>query len=135
MKCHDKGMTLNKALDDAVLAVRRDMAATGLTAQLGFDTPEWDDLGYLRVEYKAQYSSYGLRADEEHEPVAALVLIADLAQEVITEQDWKAWPTCPAHSLGLHPEQAGGAALWRCNGGGGHPAAPIGELARSAPSM
>ncbi|MEU8107579.1 hypothetical protein AB0C18_28070 [Nonomuraea muscovyensis] len=121
-------MTTNKVLDNTVLAVQRDMAATGVAGRLGFDTPEWDDLGYLRVEYKGQYSSYGLRADEEHEPVAALVLIADLAQEVIAEQDGKIWPTCPAHSLGLHPKQAGEAALWTCKGGGGHAVAAIGEL-------
>ena len=123
-------MTANKVLDDAVLAVQRDMDATGIAGRLGFDTPAWDDHGYLRVEYKGQYSSHGLHAGEEHEPVAALALIADLAQAVIAEQDWKAWPTCPAHSLGLHPEQASGAALWRCEGGGGHTVAAIGELQR-----
>ncbi|MEU4516093.1 hypothetical protein AB0G05_41925 [Nonomuraea wenchangensis] len=123
-------MTTDKALDDAVLAVRRDMDATGITGRLGFDAPEWDDHGYLRVEYKGQYSSEGLRAGEGHEPVAALVLIADLAQAVIVEQEWKAWPTCSEHSLGLNPEQAGGVALWSCNGGGGHVVAAIGELGR-----
>ena len=123
-------MTANKVLDDAVLAVQRDMDATGIAGRLGFDSPAWDDHGYLRVEYKGQYSSHGLHAGEEHEPVATLVLIADLAQAVIAEQDWKAWPTCPAHSLGLHPEQASGAALWRCKGGGGHTVAAIGELQR-----
>ncbi|MBE1586776.1 hypothetical protein ACFPOI_51420 [Nonomuraea angiospora] len=96
-------MTTNKVLDDAVLAVQRDMDATGIAGRLGFDTPEWDDHGYLRVEYKGRYSSHGLHADEEHEPSVTLALIADLAQAVIAEQDWKAWPTCPAHSLGLYP--------------------------------
>ncbi|MEV4288115.1 hypothetical protein AB0K40_21590 [Nonomuraea bangladeshensis] len=119
-----------KVLDDAVLAVQRDIDATGVGGRLGFDVPEWDDHGYLRVEYKGQYSSQGLLAGEEHEPVAALVLIADLAQAVIAEQEWRAWPTCPEHSLGLYPQRAGGAALWKCNGGGGHPVAAIGELKR-----
>ncbi|MEU4540050.1 hypothetical protein AB0G15_34935 [Streptosporangium sp. NPDC023825] len=121
-------MTANKVPDNAVLAVQHDMDATGVAGRLGFDTPEWDDLGYLRVEYKGQYSSLGLRDDEEHEPVVTLVLIADLAQEVIAEQDGKIWPTCPAHFFGLHPKQAGGAALWICKGGGGHAVAAIGEL-------
>ncbi|MEV4553418.1 hypothetical protein [Nonomuraea wenchangensis] len=121
-------MTTDKVLDDAVLAVQADMDVTGLAGRLGFDSPEWDEHGYLRVEYKGQYSSQGLRADEEHEPVATLVLIADLAQEVIAEQEGRAWPTCPAHSFGLHPAQVGGAALWTCRGGGGHAVAPIGEL-------
>ncbi|MFI7133883.1 hypothetical protein ACIBQ1_49970 [Nonomuraea sp. NPDC050153] len=120
-------MTINKVLDNAVLAVQHDMHATGVPGRLGFGTPEWDDHGYLRVEYKGQYSSLGLRADEEHDPVAALVLIADLAQAVITEQDWQAWPACPTHSLGLHPKQANGAALWTCKGAGGHTVAAIGE--------
>ncbi|MEV5560063.1 hypothetical protein AB0L44_41020 [Nonomuraea wenchangensis] len=121
-------MTTDKVLDDAVLAVQADMDVTGLAGRLGFDSPEWDEHGYLRVEYKGQYSSQGLRADEEHEPVATLVLIADLAQAVIAEQEGKAWPTCPAHSFGLHPAQVGGAALWTCRGGGGHAVAAIGEL-------
>ncbi len=121
-------MTTDKVLDDAVLAVQADMDVTGLAGRLGFDSPEWDEHGYLRVEYKGQYSSQGLRADEEHEPVAALVLIADLAQAVIAEQEGKVWPTCPAHSFGLHPAQVGGAALWTCRGGGGHAVAAIGEL-------
>ncbi|WP_188197867.1 hypothetical protein [Nonomuraea sp. SYSU D8015] len=121
-------MTANKVLDNAVLAVQHDMDATGVAGRLGFDTPEWDDLGYLRVEYKGQYSSIGLRDDEDHEPVVTIVLIADLAQEVIAEQDGKIWPTCPAHSLGLHPKHTGGAALWTCKGGGGHAVAAIGEL-------
>ncbi|MFI6920986.1 hypothetical protein ACIBIZ_13610 [Nonomuraea spiralis] len=122
-------MTTNKVLDGAVLAVRRDMEATGVPGRLGFDSPEWDDLGYLRVEYKGQYSSYGLRADEAHEPVAILVLIADLAQEVIAEQEGRIWPTCPAHSFGLHPERVRGAALWTCKAAGGHTVAAIGTLA------
>jgi hypothetical protein len=121
-------MTANEVLGNAVLAVQHDMDATGVAGRLGFDTPEWDDLGYLRVEYKGQYSSIGLRDDEEHEPVVTLVLIADLAQEVMAEQDWKIWPTCSVHSLGLHPKQADGAALWTCEGAGGHVVAAIGEL-------
>ncbi|YCK37208.1 hypothetical protein ACNF49_25085 [Actinomadura sp. ATCC 39365] len=121
-------MTANKVLDNAVLAVQHDMDATDVAGRLGFDTPEWDDLGYLRVEYKGRYSSIGVRDDEEHEPVATLVLIADLAQAVIAEQDGKIWPTCPAHSLGLHPKQADRAALWTCKGEGGHALAAIGEL-------
>ncbi|WP_043634671.1 hypothetical protein [Nonomuraea candida] len=121
-------MTAHKVLDNAVLAVQHDMDATGVAGRLGFDTPEWNDLGYLRVEYKGQYSSLGLRDDEDHEPVVTLVLIADLAQEVIAEQDGKIWPTCPAHSLGLHPKHTRGAALWTCKGGGGHAVAAIGEL-------
>jgi hypothetical protein len=121
-------MTTNEVLDEAVLAVQRDMEATGVVGRLGFDTPEWDDHGYLRVEYKGQYSNQGLSSDEEYEPVATLVLIADLAQEVIVEQDWNAWPTCAPHSLGLHPKQADGVALWTCEGGGGHAVGAIGEL-------
>ncbi|MGW2158863.1 hypothetical protein [Nonomuraea sp. NPDC001699] len=122
-------MTTNKVLDGAVLAVRRDMEATGVPGRLGFDSPEWDDLGHLRVEYKGQYSSDGLREDEAYEPVATLVLIADLAQGVIAEQEGEIWPTCPAHSFGLHPERAGGAALWTCKAAGGHTVAAIGALA------
>ncbi|MER6006318.1 hypothetical protein ABT120_47775 [Nonomuraea angiospora] len=125
-------MTTNKVLDSAVLAVQCDMEATGVAGRLGFDTPEWDDLGYLRVEYKGRYSSLGLRENEAHEPVATLVLIADLAQAVIAEQEGKIWPTCPAHALGLHPKQAGGAALWTCKGGGGHAVAAIGKLENGA---
>ncbi|SDR03764.1 hypothetical protein [Thermostaphylospora chromogena] len=122
-------MTADKVLGDAIRAVQRDMEATGLPGRLGFAVPDWDDLGYLRVEYQGQYSGSGLRGEEKHEPVTALVLIADLAQEVIAEQEWRTWPTCPEHSLGLHPKRVDQAALWMCEGAGGHPVAAIGELA------
>ena len=41
---------------------------------------------------------------------------------------WGAWPTCPAHRLGVHVRVRDGAAVWWCRTGGGHVVARVGEL-------
>jgi hypothetical protein len=62
-----------------------------------------------------------------------LAWLADEVQEATMERDQVhcfVWPTCPVHQLGGHAVVDDGTAVWRCNGGGGHVLARIGELAR-----
>ena len=78
---------------------------------------------------------YSTSHDDATDPFMAdaelLAWLADQVQEAIMESDQAhrfAWPICPAHQLGGHPVVDHGAAVWRCNGGGGHVLARIGEL-------
>jgi hypothetical protein len=60
-----------------------------------------------------------------------LAWLADEVQEATMERDQVhcfVWPTCPVHQLGGHAVVEQGTAVWRCNGGGGHVLARIGEL-------
>jgi hypothetical protein len=60
-----------------------------------------------------------------------LAWLADEVQEATMERDQVhcfVWPTCPVHQLGGHAVVDHGTAVWRCNGGGGHVLARIGEL-------
>jgi hypothetical protein len=60
-----------------------------------------------------------------------LAWLADEVQEATMERDQVhcfVWPTCPVHQLGGHTAVDEGTAVWRCNGGGGHVLARVGEL-------
>lgn len=62
--------------------------------------------------------------------------LADAVQEVTMERDQvdcRVWPVCTDHRLGSHALVRDGAAVWWCNGAGGHVLAPIGEL-RAGPA-
>jgi hypothetical protein len=61
------------------------------------------------------------------DPVDMTVTVADDVQEIVMEEWWAAWPVCPVHDRGLHPERAGDMAVWRCRVGE-HVVAPIGSL-------
>jgi hypothetical protein len=60
-----------------------------------------------------------------------LVWLAGEVQEALMERpqvDRLVWPMCPEHCLGCRAVVVEGTAIWRCNGGGGHVLARIGEL-------
>jgi hypothetical protein len=70
------------------------------------------------------------------DPVA---VVADSAQETITERLGVVWPLCPIHGFGLHvgglldiyeddDEPSSGPGAWWCTGDGGHLVAEVGLL-------
>ncbi|MCD0481742.1 hypothetical protein LO771_04775 [Streptacidiphilus sp. ASG 303] len=86
--------------------------------------------------------------DEPDDTSVVLQLVADAAQETVTELRWTVWPVCPYHHIGMHPRPAGttsgwyrdrlggGPVVWWCRGHRGddcHDLAPVGELAAALP--
>ncbi len=86
---------------------------------------------------------------EPDDPTTVLTVVADAAQETITELLWQAWPICWEHKIGMHPRPAGTAGdwyqgetdtasppVWWCRGsrdGDCHDVSPVGELAATLP--
>ncbi|MFI0232608.1 hypothetical protein [Streptomyces sp. NPDC017086] len=86
---------------------------------------------------------------EPYEATTALAVVAEAAQETVTELLRQVWPVCREHRLGTHPRPAGtaedwyrgatdtaGAPVWWCRGGRDgacHDVAPVGELAAALP--
>ncbi|MFF2998760.1 hypothetical protein ACFVTC_30040 [Streptomyces sp. NPDC057950] len=78
------------------------------------------------------------RGDHRHpgsagDPAVALAVVADAAQETVTERMWRAWPLCAEHGLGMHPRDADGQLSWWCAGersrrGPAHVRAAVGAL-------
>jgi hypothetical protein len=56
-----------------------------------------------------------------------LELVADELQGAVMESMFAAWPVCPQHDLGAHPNVIDGRAVWRCEGGTGHVVVEIGR--------
>ena len=85
---------------------------------------------------------------EPDDEATVLALVADAAQETLTELRWQVWPLCREHKLGVHARPPGtgadwypgrphaaGPPVWWCRGGGddGHDVCPVGELASTLP--
>jgi len=56
------------------------------------------------------------------------VLAADDMQDNIVDDLSKAWPSCPTHRFGLHPQVRDETPIWWCHYGDGHAVAKIGSL-------
>ncbi|MFC0842609.1 hypothetical protein ACFH04_02515 [Streptomyces noboritoensis] len=74
-----------------------------------------------------------LYQDPADGPASALAIVADAAQETVTECLWQAWPLCAEHGLGMHPQDADGQLSWWCAGerlrrGSAHIRAAVGAL-------
>ncbi|MEU9241467.1 hypothetical protein [Streptomyces sp. NPDC048385] len=86
---------------------------------------------------------------EPDDEATVLTVVADAAQETVTELLWQVWPVCWEHKLGMHSRPAGtdadwypgatdaaGPPVWWCRGGRDgacHDVAPVGELAATLP--
>lgn len=57
-----------------------------------------------------------LFAQSEDDDALALAVVADAAQETVTECLWQAWPLCSEHDLGMHPRNVDGQLSWWCAG-------------------
>ncbi|MFI9585292.1 hypothetical protein ACIHCQ_26335 [Streptomyces sp. NPDC052236] len=74
-----------------------------------------------------------LYPDSADDPASALAIVADAAQETVTECLWQVWPLCAEHGLGMHPRDADGQLSWWCAGerlrrGPAHIRAAVGAL-------
>ncbi|MFJ1974452.1 hypothetical protein ACIO93_38155 [Streptomyces sp. NPDC087903] len=81
---------------------------------------------------------------EPDDAKTVLTVVADAAQETVTELLWQVWPVCREHRIGMHPRPPGttedwyqdrtdatGSPVWWCRGGRDgecHDVADVGEL-------
>lgn len=144
----------------ALAAVNRDLAATlpdepplvlmRCPASSGDD---WPDQIYValpdgRWQGNAVHPEGPEMHDEPDDTSVVLQLVADAAQETVTELLWTVWPVCPYHRIGVHPrpprttadwyqDRLGGEpVVWWCRGHHGddcHDLSPVGELAAALP--
>jgi hypothetical protein len=96
------------------------LATLGETIEISTLSDEWG----VRVSVDGQVVS-GLPLHSIGE-VELVVEVADAAQEEIMD-DRRAWPECPHHDAGLHPELREGKAIWNCRAGD-HQVGHIGHL-------
>jgi hypothetical protein len=121
------------ALTDALDRVNADMRATGLPGTAHLVIPEWSERNaWVETWDGHRGSSSGLSPGSGRDPVTALAEVADEAQDAVMEAIWAAWPVCPAHGIGVHPEVHDGTAVWWCKGAGGHSVTAIGAWGRHA---
>jgi hypothetical protein len=113
-------------LEKALEVVKQDMRACGLPATAHLCV--WAGQNAF-VEVWGHHNSAGPGCQPScgSDPVAALVAVAGDAQDAVMHAIVGAWPTCPAHGRGAHAREVDAMAVWWCEGGGGHIAAPIGQ--------
>ena len=120
-----------EALERALEVVEADVRATGLSGPLGLILNDWDDpVQYAHAVFRGggSGSTAGIHPTAGSDPAQALVAVADDLQNSIMHILWgTVWPVCPAHNLGAHACDHEGAAVWWCNGSGGHVIAAIGK--------
>jgi hypothetical protein len=113
--------TLERALE----VVKQDMRACGLPAIAHLHV--WaGQSAFVEVWGHHHSTGPGCQPASGSDPVAALVAVANDAQDAVMHAIVGTWPTCPAHGRGTHAREVDGMAVWWCEGGG-HPAAPIGQ--------
>lgn len=128
------------AWDRALALLNRDLAATlpGVEPLRLFALPADDpnEPEYVFVALSnGEWHGSQLDPDSRATPAAALAAVADAAQETVMELLWQAWPLCPEHGLGMHPEtDAEDQVSWWCAGarsrsGSAHVHRAVGELA------
>jgi hypothetical protein len=115
------------ALEEALETVKADLRACGLPDALRLYT--WEGSRNAAVDaWAANSNSWGIFPEAGKDPVTALATVADEAQDAVMHSIWGAWPTCPAHRLGVHARAHDGAAVWWCPVDGGHVGARVGQL-------
>jgi hypothetical protein len=119
--------TLQEALD----RVSADMRATGLPGTARLVVPEWSGRNAFVQTWEGEYGTGGgIFPEAGSNLVAALVAVADDAQDAVMHTIWGTWPVCPEHRFGVHAAERDGAAVWWCEGSSGHVAAEIGSWGR-----
>lgn len=118
--------------------LNRDLAAT-LTDQEPLQLlalPPYDAIEPENVHIalaNGEWHGNHLYPESADDPAVALAVVADAAQETVTERLWQAWPLCAEHDLGMHPRDADGQLSWWCAGersrrGPAHLRAAVGAL-------
>ncbi|GAA1191545.1 hypothetical protein F4556_005726 [Kitasatospora gansuensis] len=124
--------------DEALALLNRDLAVT-LPAQgplqlLALPPSGPDEPASVHVALaNGEWHSNDLYPESADDPAHALAIIADAAQETVTERLRQAWPLCAEHDLGMHPRDADGQLSWWCAGerlrrGPAHIRAALGAL-------
>jgi hypothetical protein len=114
------------ALAEALEIVKADLRASGLPDTVRLYT--WDGSPNAAVDaWAANSTGGGIYPAAAKDPVTALVMVADDAQDAVMHSIWGAWPTCPEHSLGVHAREHDGTAVWWCASGDGHAVARVGQ--------
>lgn len=83
----------------------------------------------------------GFEPDPSVSALDALAVVAEAAQDTVSERLWRAWPVCAAHGLGMHVGGTDERVEWWCSGGSdgsdgsgtGHVRSGVGELADVQP--
>lgn len=117
------------ALEEALEAVKADMRSTGLAGPARLVVPDWAGRRSAFVEFRGggYGSTPGIAPENGNDTVSAQIAVADDAQDSVIETLHEVWPVCPVHRLGAHAREHDGAAVWWCNGNGGHVIATIGQ--------
>jgi hypothetical protein len=124
--------------DRALALLNRDLAVTlpeqeplQLLALPPYDADEPENV-YVALANGEWHGNY-LYPDSADDPASALAIVADAAQETVTERLWQAWPLCTEHGLGMHPRDEDAQLSWWCAGerlrrGPAHIRAAVGAL-------
>jgi hypothetical protein len=154
-------------LEAALAVVNRDLTATlpGQDPLILMVAPSWQPLSPSGIDWDQVYVAmpdgrwHGNPVNacdleegdppEPDDPTTVLTVVADAAQETITELLWQAWPICWEHKIGMHPRPAGtaddwyqgetdaaGPPVWWCRGSRDddcHDVSLVGELAATLP--
>ncbi|MCX5008963.1 hypothetical protein OHB05_41315 [Streptomyces sp. NBC_00638] len=124
--------------DRALALLNRDLAVTLPEREplqlLALPPNEATEPEYVYVALvNGEWHGNHLDPDSADDPASALAVVADAAQETVTELLWQAWPLCAEHDLGMHPRDADGQLSWWCAGerlrrGPAHIRAAVGAL-------
>ncbi|MFF4439617.1 hypothetical protein [Streptomyces sp. NPDC001621] len=107
--------------DEALALLNRDVAATlpeqgplRLVAQPSYEAgePEYVYVALASGEWHGGHLYPKAAEDLAH----ALAIVADAAQDTVTECLWQAWPLCVEHNLGVHAHEVQGQLSWWCAG-------------------
>jgi hypothetical protein len=110
-------------LEQALEVVKKDMRACGLPATGHMQRQGRNAFAAIKDRHG---SGTGCEPEDGQDPLTALLVVADDAQDAVMHVIWGAWPVCPAHNRGTHVRDLDQVAVWWCQGGG-HVAAPIGQ--------
>jgi hypothetical protein len=113
-------------VERAIMAVLKDLTeTTGLRPSAMVETEPFG-IGYGGVgRMKESHCSLSDHAVNE---LDLFVIAADDMKDNIVDDLIGAWPTCPTHKFGLHPQVRDEIPVWWCYFGDGHAEARIGSL-------
>jgi hypothetical protein len=124
---------LLERLEQALKVVTADLRATGLEGPVRLVITDWNDPPHAYAEFRGVWGTAGGASPADGvSPLSALVAVAGDLQEAVMEALCEVWPVCPTHNLGAHAREYRSAAVWWCNGDGGHVITAIGQWDRLA---
>ncbi|MDV5147433.1 hypothetical protein R1T08_25465 [Streptomyces sp. SBC-4] len=124
--------------EEALALVNRDLAVTlpDVEPLRLLALPSWDEEAgedvYVAMS-NGEWQGNRLEPSPADSPASAVAVVAQAAQETVSELLWQAWPVCGEHGIGMHPREEDDHAGWHCSGGrspreSAHVRAAIGAL-------